>query len=270
MVLSPHSNEWYDRLSELYDGYIYPWKSHIPPNNGEDTYLHLVREHISKEKNVLDVGCGHGEVPLMLSPFCKSIIGYDRVSKYIEIAQENLIKEDLDNVKFICANSKIKHNGDITIKIPVEDNSIDVFISRRGPTHWFPEVKRVGKERAVLIELNPIHSPCPEWNNELPKVFRSNYSGKSPNQDFPDEIIEKLGKAGIKMHSYWIFDVPNIFSSIEEYYNCLSWGFIDCKIPSFIECKKTLKSIFKRYGGPEGLDIRFRRFLWKAEYIKLD
>jgi mannose-6-phosphate isomerase-like protein (cupin superfamily) len=37
---------------------------------------------------VLDVGCGHGEVALELAPLCRSILAYDRVQPYIQLAKD--------------------------------------------------------------------------------------------------------------------------------------------------------------------------------------
>ena len=92
-MFRPHSPEWYDRLATLQDGYYYPWKSKVAAQNGEDAYLELVHQYLSPEKDVLDVGCGHGEVALTLSPHCRSIFAYDRVEKFIQIADENAQKE---------------------------------------------------------------------------------------------------------------------------------------------------------------------------------
>lgn len=64
MRLQPHSNEWYDRLATIQDGYYYPWAAQLAPWNGEDNYLELVHQHLRPELDVLDVACGHGEVAL--------------------------------------------------------------------------------------------------------------------------------------------------------------------------------------------------------------
>jgi len=46
-MLTPHGPEWYDRLARLQRGYHYPWKSVLPPFNGEDVYLHLLHRHLT-------------------------------------------------------------------------------------------------------------------------------------------------------------------------------------------------------------------------------
>lgn len=86
MSLRPHSDAWYERLASMQAGYFYPWSSTIAPGNGEDAYLDLVRRHLSPNLDVLDAGCGDGELTLGLAPLCRTIHGYDRVQRFIDIA----------------------------------------------------------------------------------------------------------------------------------------------------------------------------------------
>lgn len=105
MDLNPHGNEWYDRLSTLQRGYYYPWKLRIGEGDGETAFLRLVKEHLSPEKDVLDAGCGHGELTLALAPKCRSICGYDRVANYIRLARETAERSRVTNATFVEANS---------------------------------------------------------------------------------------------------------------------------------------------------------------------
>ena len=41
-----HSNEWYDHLATVEDGYYYPWSSHLGARNGEDAFQEVVDEHL--------------------------------------------------------------------------------------------------------------------------------------------------------------------------------------------------------------------------------
>lgn len=264
MVLERRSHEWYLRLAEMQEGYYYPWKSLIPPFNGEDTYLELVKQHLSPEMDLIDIGCGHGDVSLMLAPFCRSITGSDRVDKFLEIARANAQKKNLTNTRFICVDP-----GDgQSIPLPVADHSIDLFIARRGPTDWFFDVPRAAKAYAVIIQLDALEAVIPPWNDEHPEIFRIKNKNLATNEKWPVLIKENLRKAGFKLHSYWIFDVPQIFGNVEEYYKFLSWGYLEDEIPTLAECRQTLECIFKKHGDSDGLDIRFRRFLWKAVYQK--
>ena len=87
MELRPHSKAWYERLATMQQGYHYPWRSILPAINGEDMYLEILRQGLAPDKDVLDVGCGHGEVALDIAPLCNSVLAYDRVAHYIELAR---------------------------------------------------------------------------------------------------------------------------------------------------------------------------------------
>ena len=82
MNLEQHSPAWYDRLATLQDGYYYPWNSHVATLNGEDAYLDLIQQHVTLDKDVLEIGCGHGEVAISIAHQCRSIIAYDRVENF--------------------------------------------------------------------------------------------------------------------------------------------------------------------------------------------
>lgn len=87
--VTPHSNEWYDRLATLQDGYFYPWRPRIGSGNGEEAYLELVDDYLTPATDVLEVACGHGEHALSIASKCRSVLAYDRVRPYIDLAEKN-------------------------------------------------------------------------------------------------------------------------------------------------------------------------------------
>jgi hypothetical protein len=44
----------------------------------------------------------------------------------------------------------------------------------------------------------------------------------------------------------------------------LSWGKTTDEVISFEEAEPSLDRIFEDYANPEGLEVRYRRYLWKA------
>jgi 23S rRNA (guanine745-N1)-methyltransferase len=260
-MIQPHSPEWYDRLATLQNGYYYPWKSRLGDHNGESAYLSLVREHITIDKDVLDVGCGHGELTLELARSCRSILGYDRVGDYIISAQEACQREGVDNATFLHWDSSVGGTGHA--RLPADDDSIDLLISRRGPLHWIYDARRVTKSGAVLIQLNPMATPAPPWLEMLPQELSVNVEIRY-HQPMPELVTRRLIESGLDIDSSWTFDVPEWFSTPEQLYIRLAWGFTPEEIPSFREVGPLLEKVFIEYGQPEGLAIRHRRFLWKA------
>jgi len=257
-MLIPHSNDWYDRLALKQQGYYYPWHSKLLPFNGEDIYLELVRQQLTPESDVLEIACGHGEVALELAPRCRTILAYDRVSSYIELAQTAVNEKGIQNVTFVCADSTAAANQGHP-RLPAESGRFDLLISRRGPLHWIADARRVARPGAVLIQLMPISTVLPPWNEELPGIFRFK---SYPYDGMYEHVKERLAAAGLRFHSTWTFERPEIFGDVEQFYRKLSWGFDSTEVPSFGEIQSRLESLFAQYAGAEGLAVPHGRFLW--------
>src|SRR6185503_8691308 len=230
MTIRPHAREWYDRLSTLQNGYFYPWKSRTAPLNGEDAYLDLVYRYLTPEMDVLDVGCGHGEVALELAPHCRSILAYDRVGSYIQIAQDAARKKDVENITYLCSDSCHESNNGVA-RIPAEPQSFDMMISRRGPLHWLEDARRVARPGAILIQLNPLETPLPPWANLLPEPLRA-AAGIELHSGMLNTVKYRLELGGLELHSAWTYDVPEFFDDPHELYTRLAWGYIPKEVPS--------------------------------------
>ena len=257
--IKPHSKEWYLRLATLQKGYYYPWKSHLPQYNGEDVYIQMVEELLSPSLDVLDAGCGHGEFTLSLAGQCRSILGYDRVPKFILLAEQARAARKIDNARFVLWDSHPEVHG--KGKIPADDRSMDVMISRRGPINWLEDARRVGRPGATLLQLNPMPLEPPEWNTELPEALRMSGPGE---YTIRQSVTYRLGLGGLKMQACWTFEVPETFADPFQVYVYLSWGKLAEEMPSFEVTRPLLEGIFERFGGQDGLRIPVGRLLWKA------
>lgn len=271
MRIEPHTNPWYDRLSTLQPGYYYPWTSAIASGNGEDAYLDLVRQHLSPEVDVLDVGCGHGEVTLDLAPACRSIRGYDRVERYIELARQSARERGVANARFVCADSRSDANGG-RVRVPALNASVDLAVSRRGPTHWIEDARRFCRPGAVLLQLNPLAwRQEPAWNRDLPELLRLVPPSAPwlPSSDDPDEgmraaIERRLALADLQLHSGWTYDVPEWLAGPRDLHRFLTFGCDPEQVPSWRDAEPDLTAVFARHAVARGLPCRHRRFLWKA------
>jgi SAM-dependent methyltransferase len=261
MRLQPHTPEWYDRLATLQAGYYYPWRSRLGAWNGEDAYLALVREHLRPDIDLLDITCGHVEVGLDVAPFCRSVIGYDRMAPWIELARRAARERGVTNATFVCHDSSPAANGSLA-RIPAPDASFDLLICPRGAFHWLEDARRVARPGAVLIMLVPIPTPTTPWSAWLPEPL-----GRTDEDDplwARDRIGERMAPSGLSIHSYWTFVVPEVFPSPEELYRWRAWGYTPDEVPSFEEVLPILERIFDEHGGSDGVAIRHSRFLWKS------
>ncbi|TNE57091.1 MAG: class I SAM-dependent methyltransferase [Alphaproteobacteria bacterium] len=262
--LIPHSSQWYDRLSKQQEGYYYPWQSTVAEGNGEDAYLQLVGKHLSRNTKVLDVGCGHGEVALDLAPHCQTITGYDQVKSYIEIAERKRKERGLSNSRFICHDSHKTANGG-KVLIPLADNSVDLIISRRGPTHWIEDAHRVCKDDACLIQLNPLaRKEEPIWNKQLPEALKMPSPVRAEAESIVSKIEDRLAAANLRIHSAWTFDVAEWLHAPIDLYKLLTFGSDPAVCASWSDVEGALIRIFENYASEKGLEDRNRRFLWQA------
>jgi SAM-dependent methyltransferase len=246
----------------MQDGYYYPWKSILSPHNGEDAYLALLSQHLKPESDVLDIGCGHGEVAISIASNCHSILAYDRVERYIQLAQNAAQNQGLDNLIFRCADSSAEKNAG-RVCIPAEDNAFDLLISRRGPLHWLEDARRVARPSAVIIQLNPLETPIPTWAEHIPEPLRS-AAGIDYKFGMLNSVKYGLKVSGLMLHSAWTYDVPETFNDPYEIYIRLSWGYLPDEVPSWDEISQLFKKIYSDYASPAGLVMRHTRLLWKA------
>jgi SAM-dependent methyltransferase len=248
-------------LAKQQGGYFYPWRAELGDGNGEDAYTRLVERHLSPEIVVLDAGCGHGDDMLLFAPKVRRFIGYDAVESFIAIARRRAAEAGLTNVELTLANSSPRHNGGVA-HIPVADQALDLIISRRGPLNWIADARRACRPGARLIQLNPLPSPEPAWNDELPPALRLAENPANPGHpDLPAEVEAALAAAKLKLEASEVFDVPQVFSEPEELYRALTFMRFEPGTPSWDDARPQLEQLLSRHGP---IDLRQRRYLWTA------
>src|SRR6185503_18497629 len=139
-------------------GFAHRWQSSVAAGNGEDAFLALVEQYLRPDGDVLDLGCGHGELTLNLASRCHSIVGIEREAGYLELARELAAEQKAVNVQFFQVNlAGINDEDRVVAGIPLPDDSIDLFINRRGPVlqRYLAEAIRVAREGAVIVGLHP-------------------------------------------------------------------------------------------------------------------
>ena len=55
-----------------------------------------------------------------------------------------------------------------------------------------------------------------------------------------------------------------MFAEPEQLYVLLSFGSAPDEVPAWEEVEQVFERIFRKYAGPEGVVLRFQRFLWQA------
>lgn len=256
-----HSDEWYDSLAQQQEGYYYPWKSEVGARDGESAFLTRLSEVLTPETRVLEVGCGHGELALQIAGQCQSVIAYDRVPAYIKLADATKAKAGVDNVTFVCHNAYDAG----AIKLPAENNSIDLIIGRRAPLHWIPGAEQVCTPNARIMALCPMEEPIPAWSSKLPPKLHYENSGRHTGHGSIHQSVEnRLHQANLTLESGWSFDVPEVFADPRELYRMITWGLPVDEIPDYEDIAYKLDGIYDKYAESQGIVLRHCRYLFEA------
>ena len=269
MKLTPHTEEWYAWLSKQQKGYFYPGRRILSPWHGEDNFHTLVFAHLKPEMDVLEVACAQGDLALAMAPCVRSVLAYDATPEYIDMARKAAEEGGITNARFLVYNSRA-HFNDGRAHIPAEDHSVDLWVNSKGPFHPILDAPRVCRPGAVMLMLVPdggvpaggLKAP---WHDLLPEPFHSQGSPPRPDPNWAYKSIkENLDEAGLRLHSWWDFDVPVYIPDPRDLYIGLAWPYMEDEVPSYQEVEPVLERIFKEFAGPQGLENRWRRSIWKV------
>lgn len=143
---------------------------YVPEQSGQIEIEHLNRYYFAlnqidlTDKTVLDLASGEGYGSYILAKYSKHVTGIDISTEVIEYAKAKYIK---NNLSFLVGNA---------IDIPLEDHSVDVFVSFETLEHhdkhkeMIDEIKRVLKSEGILIMSSPdkyYYSDLPKYINEF-------------------------------------------------------------------------------------------------------
>lgn len=268
MRLTPHTEEWYVWLSKQQNGYYYPGRKILSPWHGDDNFRTLVFEHLKPEMDVLEVACAQGDLALAMAPCVRSVLAYDATPDYIDLACKAAEERGITNAKFLVYNARARfHDGQT--HLPAEDHSIDLWVNKLGPFHTIQDAPRVCRPGAVILMLVPdggvpAGGRLAPWNDLLPEMLRGRHPDRyDPNWAYKS-IEQNLAEAGLRLHSWWDFDVPYYIPDPRELYIGLTWPFMEDEVPSYQEVEPVFEQIFKEFAGPQGLEKRWRRSIWKS------
>jgi 23S rRNA (guanine745-N1)-methyltransferase len=247
-------------------GFAHRWQSSVAAGNGEDAFIELVDQYLRPDCDVLDLGCGHGEFTLILAARCRSIVGIEREPDYLELAKELAAEQNVTNVRFYEVNLAGVEDEDRDFAgIPLADDSIDLFINRRGPLlkRYLKEAIRVARHEAVFLGLHPTgNAPAPPWRDQLPEPYRDVFTALS-FEEVTGWVIDPLRTAGISDYSLWWMDVPEFLRTPYELYVRLG-GSQSPEALEYQNIEPQLSKIFQQFSTSQGMILRHQRLLWQA------
>ena len=247
-------------------GFAHRWQSSVAAGNGEDMFIELVEQHLRPDCDVLDLGCGHGELTLILAARCRTIVGIEREPGYVELAKELAAEQNVTNVRFYEVNLAGAEDEDrVFAGIPLADDSIDLFINRRGPLlqRYLEEALRVARRGAVFVGLHPTgNAPKPPWHDQLPEPYQKVFTAL-PFEEVTSWVIDPLHTVGISDYSLWWIDVPEFLRTPYELYVRLGESQSSESL-EYQNIEPKLAEIFKQFSTSQGIVLRHQRLLWQA------
>tara|TARA_R100001015_G_C4634312_1_gene200581 strand:- start:1105 stop:1797 length:693 start_codon:yes stop_codon:yes gene_type:complete len=141
-------------------------------------YPRLLAEHIFKDiknKKILDIGCGNGEISKNLKDLGNDVYGVDASESAKKHLGDNFFKVDLQNDMY-----------------PFEDNTFDVVFSKsviehlQDPDHMLKEAYRVLKKGGVVITMTP------SWKHSYRYQFYIDHTHVTPFIRYSLGTIHKL------------------------------------------------------------------------------
>ena len=146
----------YDRIAQRASGYRTTFDVRVDGLTGEDEFIVTVFENIGLKDAVLDFGCGDGAFTVRLGHRSRQVIGLDVSQQMLGYAVNNLAESGNHNVSFMLATGQ---------QLPLNSESIDAVVSRRGPAtsrRCLPEVARTLRKGGILLELHVGDRHCIE------------------------------------------------------------------------------------------------------------
>ena len=108
------SSKFWDRISHRYA------KDKIKDMESYENKLQITQERLTKDMNVLEVGCGTGMTAVIHAPFVKHIHATDISPAMIELAKNRAQEKNVQNISFDVSDVST---------LPVEDSSKDAVLA---------------------------------------------------------------------------------------------------------------------------------------------
>ena len=244
-------------------GFNHAYDSVVEEGNGEDFFLALVDEAVGRGNDVLDVGCGHGDLTLELAARCRSIVGVDRTAGYVELARELAAERGVANARFEVAELAGPEEDRAGGPLPVADASIDLVIDRRGPAlaRFLDDLLgRVARPGAVILGMHPAGGPpAPSWAEEL-ATFRHRFDAIAAAV-VESWVTEPARRRGLEALRLWWCDVPEHLPSPRALYDRLRFD----GAPAFRDVEAELGRVFDRHATALGVALRHQRLVFRLE-----
>jgi SAM-dependent methyltransferase len=242
-------------------GFAHRWDSVVADGNGEDFFLELLDRYVRPDADVLDVGCGHGDLALSVARRARSVVGVDRHRGYLELAQELLAESGLSNVRFVASELADRGEAHPGGPLPLRDRCVDLVVDRRGPplVRYLADLRRVARPGAVIIGLHAAGTaPPPNWASSMPSLHERFES--LGYDEVASWVTIPLAAQGLADYRLWWLDVPEYLYSARSVYDRLAGG----DAPPWDSVAAEVEAAYERNQAGGAVVLRHIRLVWTA------
>jgi SAM-dependent methyltransferase len=240
-------------------GFAHRWDSVVADGNGEDLFLDLLDRHLGPDLNVLDVGCGHGELTVWVARRVRSVVGLERHAGYLRLGRELLSESGVTNVAFVQAELADPAEAHAGGSLPLRDRWVDLVIDRRGPplVRYLTDLRRAGRPGAVVVGMHAAGTaPSPPWAPAVPSL-RDRFSSLSC-AEVAGWVTGPLAAEGISDYRLWWADVPEYLYTPRSLYDRLAG---DDALP-WAHVAAEIETAFEQHHVNGALILRHIRLVW--------
>lgn len=111
-------------------------------NSQERLEIYHIRDFLTCDSRVLDIGCNCGFLDLQIAPFVKELMGIDIEPNFVDIARQTAGYVGIDNVNFRCASyadEEIEGKFDAVFSLAVHTN---IFVSGLAENDYVKKIVR--------------------------------------------------------------------------------------------------------------------------------
>ena len=210
-------------------------------------FLKTVKNYVTDESVLLDIGTGGGKKLLQVAKFVKKAYGIDHQESMITTANRNLRKSKMSNVEFKLADAK---------ELPFPPRSFDVVMCRHAP-FCVEEVFKVLKPNGIFLTQQV---KAEEDAENIKEVFGRGQRFGEKLGSFMNKRIRELKNAGFEILRTDTYNATEYYADMADLIFSLRNTPL---VPDFDidNDQRYLEEIEKKYKTKNGIKTNSARFL---------
>lgn len=225
----------------------------------ENEYVSRILSTIRNREWMLDIGCGTGHIikELAMHEEGTTLVGLDISNPMIRIADRNT--KGLSNVSLVLADG---------LDMPFRNSSFGVVTSRLAE-YSLPEIHRILHESGKFIE----YGLGPRADKEIAEFFperieRSNFFFPENPESWPDEVSEKVERAGFTVIDFREYETREYYASEKEVADLVEMVPLVKNYDRYKD-NEAIRGLSMKYKQDQGIGITWHYYILEAVRLQI-